>query len=273
MKRTPVLIIIALLLSAFFLLGSQQYTADVYDPNHVAATDLQNMEYNFDALKTNFSGASAPANPSAHQWWADTTNNILKYRNAANTAWLDIYDFSNNVFMAGVDTGLITATMISDGARKPSLVTDQTITPANCNATTEVSAPSGTFTNLNATNFVAPYSVIASVPSALDQKTSNSVSPGVVYTLRVYVPASASYMRMSARLRSEYVGGNAAYARFSIGGSSSSAIGNYGQSYAWFDNSEVNVSSLYGYYNLTIELWTGASGETAYLDGLTVWIQ
>lgn len=33
------------------------------------------------------SGTSAPATMFAYQWWADTTNNVLKQRNAANSAW------------------------------------------------------------------------------------------------------------------------------------------------------------------------------------------
>ena len=40
------------------------------------------------ALFGNSSGASAPATTIAYQFWADTTNNLLKQRNAANTGWL-----------------------------------------------------------------------------------------------------------------------------------------------------------------------------------------
>lgn len=35
------------------------------------------------------SGPTAPATTYAHMWWADTTANILKRRNAANTAWIN----------------------------------------------------------------------------------------------------------------------------------------------------------------------------------------
>lgn len=34
------------------------------------------------------SGASAPSTTFAYQWWADTTNGLLKQRNAADSAWL-----------------------------------------------------------------------------------------------------------------------------------------------------------------------------------------
>lgn len=40
------------------------------------------------AIFGNSSGASAPGTTIAYQWWADTTANLLKQRNAANTGWL-----------------------------------------------------------------------------------------------------------------------------------------------------------------------------------------
>lgn len=39
------------------------------------------------ALASNNSGASAPSTTYALMWWADTTNSVLKQRNAANSAW------------------------------------------------------------------------------------------------------------------------------------------------------------------------------------------
>jgi hypothetical protein len=60
-----------------------------------ALEDLTAIRNNFAALKSCFSGATAPPNPVAGMWWYDTTANILKLRNEANTAWLDVYDFAN----------------------------------------------------------------------------------------------------------------------------------------------------------------------------------
>jgi len=73
---------------------AQDYTTDCYDPAHVADTDLDNIEDNFAALKSSFSGASAPSNPVAGQWWLDTTNHIFKLRNEDNDDWIDIFDLS-----------------------------------------------------------------------------------------------------------------------------------------------------------------------------------
>ncbi len=80
---------------------SQNFTDDCFAGSHVAQEDLQNIENNFAALKSSFSGGSAPANPVAGMWWFDTSANILKIRNEANSAWLDMYDFANQrVLMA-----------------------------------------------------------------------------------------------------------------------------------------------------------------------------
>lgn len=47
------------------------------------------------AIVSNNSSATEPATMYAHQWWADTTAGILKQRNAANTAWIDLWTLAN----------------------------------------------------------------------------------------------------------------------------------------------------------------------------------
>lgn len=42
------------------------------------------------AIATNNSGASAPSTTFAYQWWVDTTADLLKIRNAANSAWVTV---------------------------------------------------------------------------------------------------------------------------------------------------------------------------------------
>jgi hypothetical protein len=41
-----------------------------------------------EAIVTQFAGPTEPPSPSAYQPWADTTTGLLKYRNAANDAWI-----------------------------------------------------------------------------------------------------------------------------------------------------------------------------------------
>ena len=51
------------------------------------------------ALITNSSGATAPATTYAYQWWADTTANQLKLRNAANDDWIVIQELDGTMLM------------------------------------------------------------------------------------------------------------------------------------------------------------------------------
>ena len=69
---------------------AQTYTADCFAGSHEAQTDLQNMENNFAALKSLFSGTGAPSNTVAGMPWMDTTQKVLKYRNTADAAWYGV---------------------------------------------------------------------------------------------------------------------------------------------------------------------------------------
>lgn len=55
---------------------------------HQALTE--GLNGNLDALRTAFSGASAPTSPVAYQLWADTANKLLKMRDSTNTSWWTI---------------------------------------------------------------------------------------------------------------------------------------------------------------------------------------
>jgi hypothetical protein len=68
----------------------QDFTEDPYDPDHVADTDLENMEDNFTTLKSSFSGPASPPNPIAGLDWFDTAKKVKKVRNAANDAWVGL---------------------------------------------------------------------------------------------------------------------------------------------------------------------------------------
>lgn len=65
---------------------SQTYTDNCFEGSHAAKTDLQNMENNFAALKSGFSGTSSPSNLVGGMTWHDSTGR--KVRNYFNTAWL-----------------------------------------------------------------------------------------------------------------------------------------------------------------------------------------
>ena len=50
-------------------------------------TDLNNA---LAAIVSNNSNSSSPSTTYAYQWWADTSNNVLKIRNSANNAWIEL---------------------------------------------------------------------------------------------------------------------------------------------------------------------------------------
>ena len=51
------------------------------------------------AIVSNNSGSSEPATTYAYQWWADTTNNLLKLRNSANNAWITLRELDGTLLM------------------------------------------------------------------------------------------------------------------------------------------------------------------------------
>jgi len=69
----------------------------------------------FQALVTQASGASAPTTTYPFMLWADTANNLLKMRNAANTAWLVVGELNGPSITGGrlLARRLITATSVN----------------------------------------------------------------------------------------------------------------------------------------------------------------
>ena len=50
-----------------------------------------------ESLRSLFSGATAPTSPVAYQLWADTATKVLKQRNAANSAWIELLPLADSV--------------------------------------------------------------------------------------------------------------------------------------------------------------------------------
>ena len=66
---------------------TQGFIDNCFARGNIAATDMANMERNFAALKSSFSGVSAPANAAAFQFWGDTVKKCLKHRSSDETVW------------------------------------------------------------------------------------------------------------------------------------------------------------------------------------------
>lgn len=47
-----------------------------------------------DIIQSNQGGAADPGAIGAFRWWADTTNNLLKIRNSANSGWITLGDLT-----------------------------------------------------------------------------------------------------------------------------------------------------------------------------------
>jgi len=66
------------------------------------------------AIITNNSGATAPSTSYSYQFWADTTTGILKQRNAANSAWIDIGTMaSTNLGLAALAGATFTGALLA----------------------------------------------------------------------------------------------------------------------------------------------------------------
>ena len=67
-------------------MATHDYVIDNSTGANVRA-DINNV---LQAILTNNSNSSAPSTTAAYMWWADTTNGVLKIRNSANNAWVEL---------------------------------------------------------------------------------------------------------------------------------------------------------------------------------------
>lgn len=98
---------------------SQDYSDDVFGTTQQVQANMQQIEDNFAALKSAFSGAAAPSDPVEGMWWLDTTTHLLKMRNEANSAWLSVWDMANNKPVVANLSNEITGAMIAASAKDP----------------------------------------------------------------------------------------------------------------------------------------------------------
>ena len=64
--------------------------ADQQIQNDTGSSVRADLNNNFDALFSNNSGSSEPSTTTAFMWWADTNNDELKIRNAADNAFITV---------------------------------------------------------------------------------------------------------------------------------------------------------------------------------------
>ena len=90
-------------------------THDYSVANDTGANVRADINNALSAIVSNNSSATEPSTTFAYQWWADTANDLLKQRNAANNAWISILTLSTGVpsTIAGGTSGQV---LTSNGA-------------------------------------------------------------------------------------------------------------------------------------------------------------
>lgn len=72
---------------------------DMVIANQTAALARADINSALQALASSSLGTSAPSTTYAGQWWYDSSAAILKLRNSANSAWIDVGIFSSGSFV------------------------------------------------------------------------------------------------------------------------------------------------------------------------------
>ncbi|QDL55295.1 hypothetical protein [Rhodoferax aquaticus] len=126
------------------------------------------------ALVSQNSGPTAPPTIFAYQLWADTTTGILKQRNAANSAWINLLALASGVPSAATSAKTDT-TQTYTAAQRGGVVTltdGSTITPDFAAANNFTVTLGGNRTLANPTNAVAGQSgVIRVIQDATGSRT------------------------------------------------------------------------------------------------------
>jgi len=131
---------------------SQSYSSNCFSTANVIETDMQNVENNFDALRSLFSGSSAPTSPDAGQLWYDTGSSSVKIR--YNSSWVEWWDMDGQCVAAGqVKTASLAAGALSTDAAGRAKMANGYITNAHV-ADVDVSKVSNL--NKNLVIFTAP---------------------------------------------------------------------------------------------------------------------
>jgi hypothetical protein len=79
--------------------------ADFIVSNGTGAAVRSDLNVQLAAIVSNNSGATEPATMYAYQWWADTTTGLLKLRNSANSAWIELRQLDGEFTTVPVEDG------------------------------------------------------------------------------------------------------------------------------------------------------------------------
>lgn len=209
-----------------------------FDPDDQVQTTMSEIFSNVRTLRSKFSGNSTPGSPQAFQWWASTSDDILYLRNSTNTAWLPIYNFNTEELL--LDDGQVTSSIISNGARKGTIVQGEDISPNSC--------------AIRATALGAGQTLVSRSDQSSYSSLSSTGSWQTLLESRVYIPSDSAVLRMICELQR-------AKARFYIGGLTSSETNTTGGGLAWTSTEAVGDTSALsaGWKTFLIEGYTTSS--------------
>ena len=264
---------------------SQSWTDDCFATDHQGLTDLQNIENNLQCLKSSFSGDASPSSPSAGQWWYDTNANILKIRNEANSAWLDIWDFANDNVAAGkVKLASLAAGVLSADAAGRAKMADLFITNAKINDVDGSKITDNTVSAVKVqNNAVTPSKMAAGAATLISWHGQGvaALSPGTGWENGVdlaglsgsyqtymkfyaYIPAGAKYVILSAHGYAQ----NAVYIRVNVNGTVGAVATMSGGGY--FSSSPLDISGQAGALR-TLAIEAYGSGSVSLESILVQW--
>lgn len=256
---------------------AQDYTDDCFASDHVVQTDMANIEKNFAALKSAFSGATAPSNLVAGMWWFDTTSNILKLRNEANNAWQSVWNFASNKPVIANLSNEITGAMIAAAIKDPAVGTaglrtlgtgaqqampgNQPMIPPVDSVTLAKMQHGSIMLSFHERNNASEHDSLSDAYEAYDNDGK----------FKIYIPADATTIRMASRQKK--LGATASgYARFGVGGNYSNDSVTTSDSYEWLTGAVLDVSALSGWHDMEIQLKKSGADAHSYLQGFSfIW--
>lgn len=145
---------------------SQAYTASIAgtdDVNTVLKTTIPN---NFAAIATDFAGATEPTTMFAYMKWLDTTNKVLKRRNAANSAWTiegALGGAGGTVMLQESIVGTLATTTLIMGSHNAPWVVERIVLTSD--TTTTGSSAGVTEYTVMASNFTQTENLFSATPS------------------------------------------------------------------------------------------------------------
>lgn len=166
------------------------------------------------AIVSNNSNATAPTTTYAHMWWADTTANILKRRDSANAAWINVMSLTTgliigtNVQAYNANTAFINATQTFTVPQRGTVTTDNDLSFALSATNNFTCTPTAggvlTFTSLAAgqSGFIlltngANYAITAAATTKINATDLAAISVTGTYLLSYFCNGTNVYVVVS----------------------------------------------------------------------------